>query len=47
MAGGPYTISATLSPAGLLDNYAITYNTAGFSITARSASVTPNAANSR
>ena len=28
VAGGPYTISATLSPAGVLGNYTITYNTA-------------------
>lgn len=33
--GGPYTISATLSPTGKLGNYAITYNTAGFTITQR------------
>ena len=26
--GGPYTISAMLSPAGVLTNYNITYNTA-------------------
>ena len=34
VAGSPYTISATLSPAGVLGNYAITYNTAQFTITA-------------
>src|SRR5204863_273373 len=28
VAGSPYTISATLSPAGVLGNYDITYNTA-------------------
>jgi hypothetical protein len=33
VAGGPYTISATLSPAGVLANYDITYNTAPFTIT--------------
>ena len=44
VAGGPYTISATLSPAGVLSNYTITYNTASFTITAKPASVTPNAA---
>ena len=44
MAGGPYTISATLSPAGVLGNYSITYNTASFTITAKPASVTPAAA---
>src|SRR5205823_5732144 len=42
--GGPYTISATLSPAGVLGNYSITYNTASFTINAKAASVTPNAA---
>ncbi len=42
--GGPYTISATLSPSSVLSNYAITYNTASFTITAKAASVTPNAA---
>ncbi len=31
--GGPYTISATLSPTGVLSNYDITYNTADFTIT--------------
>jgi len=44
VAGSPYTISATLAPAGVLGNYAITYNTANFTITAAVASVTPNAA---
>ena len=44
VAGGPYTISATLSPAGVLSNYNITYNTASFTITTKPASVTPNAA---
>ncbi len=44
VAGSPYTISATLSPAGVLGNYNITYNTANFTITPRPASVTPNAA---
>jgi len=32
VALSPYTISATLSPAGVLGNYTITYNTAGFII---------------
>jgi hypothetical protein len=32
VAGGPYTISATLAPAGVLDNYNITANTASFTI---------------
>ena len=44
VAGGPYTISATLSPAAALDNYTVTYNTASFTIAKASASVTPNAA---
>ena len=33
VAGSPYEISATLSPAGVLGNYDITYNTANFTIT--------------
>src|SRR5205823_6047683 len=41
---GPYTISATLSPAAALSNYNITYNTAAFTIDPKSASVAPNAA---
>ena len=44
VGGSPYTISATLSPAGVLSNYTITYNTANFAITPAAASVTPNAA---
>ena len=40
----PYTISATLSPTGVLSNYNITYNTATFTITPAPASVTPDAA---
>src|SRR5439155_16752215 len=42
--GGPYTISATLSPAAVLSNYSITFHTASFTIDAKTASVTPNAA---
>ena len=42
--GSPYTISASLSPTGVLGNYNITYNTALFTITPAPASVTPNAA---
>jgi hypothetical protein len=38
--GSPYTISATLSPAGVLSNYSITYNTANFTITPKAATVT-------
>src|SRR6184192_804441 len=41
---GSYTISAALSPAGVLSNYDITYNTASFAITKKAASVTPAAA---
>jgi hypothetical protein len=33
VAGGPYKISATLSPAEVLGNYNVTYNTANFTIT--------------
>jgi hypothetical protein len=44
VAGGPYVISAKLSPTGVLGNYNITYNTAQFTITAANASVTPSAA---
>jgi hypothetical protein len=44
VGGSPYTISATLSPAGVLGNYDITYNTAAFTIGKKAASVTPNAA---
>src|SRR6202008_927521 len=44
VAGSPYTISATLSPAAALLNYSVTYNTANFTITKATASVTPNAA---
>jgi Bacterial Ig-like domain (group 3)/MBG domain (YGX type) len=43
-AGGPYTISATLSPVGVLGNYNITYGTAAFTINKAAASVTPIAA---
>jgi uncharacterized repeat protein (TIGR01451 family) len=44
VAGGPYTISATLSPANALGNYSVTYNTASLTIARANASVTPNAA---
>src|SRR5439155_926130 len=40
VASSPYTISATLSPAGVLGNYDITYNTAEFTIDKRDATVT-------
>ena len=42
VAGGPYTISATLHPAGALPNYDITYYTATLTIDKRAASVTPD-----
>jgi hypothetical protein len=35
MSGNPYTISGTLSPAGVLGNYSITYNVANFTIIPR------------
>ncbi len=41
VGGSPYVIKAALSPAGVLGNYSITYNTAPFTITPKSASVTP------
>ena len=41
---GAYVISATLAPAGVLDNYDVTANTASFDITRKAASVTPAAA---
>src|SRR5207249_4012984 len=44
VAGGPYTISAVLSPAAVLTNYTITYNTAAFTINKAAASVTPASA---
>ena len=37
--GGPYTISATLSPATVLSNYTIIYNTAAFTITQATATI--------
>ena len=40
VAGSPYTISATLSPPGVLGNYAITYGTALFTITRATPTVT-------
>src|SRR5207248_1353518 len=45
VAGSPYKITATLSPAAVLGNYNITYNSADFTIEKKDASVTPNAAN--
>src|SRR5205823_864684 len=43
VAGAPYHITATLSPAGVLSNYTITNSGANFTINKASASVTPNA----
>jgi len=43
VAGSPYHITATLSPAGILSNYVITNAGADFTIIAKAASVTPNA----
>ena len=43
VAGNPYHITATLSPAGVLGNYTITNPGADFTISAKAASVTPNA----
>ena len=42
VSGGPYTISASLSPTEVLGNYDITYNTAEFTINPKLASVTPD-----
>src|SRR5205807_803878 len=42
VAGSPYTISATLSPAGVLGNYQITYNTAEFTIDRKALDITAN-----
>jgi hypothetical protein len=42
VAGSPYTISGILSPAGVLGNYNITYNTADFTINKRDAVWTTN-----
>ncbi|WP_190300363.1 MBG domain-containing protein [Rufibacter hautae] len=39
VVGGPYQISASLAPVGVLGNYDITYNTANFTIGKKSASV--------
>ncbi len=40
VAGSPYTISATLDPAGVLGNYDITYNTANFIINKANQAIT-------
>ncbi|MBI3209405.1 MAG: Ig-like domain repeat protein, partial [Candidatus Solibacter usitatus] len=39
VAGSPYTISAALSPAGVLGNYNITYSTANFTINQAAATI--------
>jgi hypothetical protein len=41
--GSPYTIGATLSPAGVLSNYTIQYNSANFTITKRPVMVNADA----
>lgn len=41
--GSPYTISATLNPTAVLSNYDIIYNTANFTITKRTITVTADA----
>jgi hypothetical protein len=43
VAGSAYTISAVLSPAAVLSNYTITYNTAAFGITPRPVTVAASA----
>ena len=43
VVGSPYTISAVLSPAGVLTNYDITYNTANFAIDKRAVTITADA----
>jgi hypothetical protein len=45
VAAGPYAISATLSPAGILGNYDITYHTADFTITPMAITATIAASN--
>src|SRR5207249_768453 len=42
VAGSPYTISATLSPPGVLGNYQITYNTAELTIDRKALDITAN-----
>ena len=43
LLGGPYTISAVLSPTAVLHNYTITFVAATFSITPKAVTVTANA----
>ena len=43
--GGPYHITATLSPSGVLSNYTITNTGASFTINAKDATWTTNPAN--
>ena len=43
VSGSPYIISATLSPANVLSNYNITYNTSQFTITPASLNITATA----
>ncbi len=42
--GGPYIITAVLSPIEILGNYEVTYNTASYTIIPKATSVTPDAA---
>src|SRR5205814_799451 len=42
VAGSPYTISATLSPPGVLGNYQITYDTANFTVDRKGLDITAN-----
>jgi hypothetical protein len=47
VAGSPYTITAVLSPAGVLGNYNITLNTANFTITPKALTVSGITANNK
>jgi large repetitive protein len=47
VGGSPYTISATLSPSAVLDNYNIVYNTASFTIDKRPITITANPGQSK
>jgi hypothetical protein len=42
VGGGPYAISANLSPSGILSNYDVTYNTANFTISKAPLTATAN-----
>ncbi|MFE3867087.1 MBG domain-containing protein [Flavobacterium sp. LS2P90] len=47
VVGSPYAISAVLTPAVVLNNYTITYNTANFAITPLAVTVTANSGQSK